>query len=226
MADREHPGGEPARDAPGERPDPGVPLRRLPASERNAIRVDRILDAAGHLVAERGYEKMTTSHVALRAGVSPGLLYQFFADKRAIVHALATRNLDRYLGQLERASQSCQAVSWDETADAAMDVFVTMCREDPGFRVVRFGDVADVRLLGITADNDSVLADRLGALLTGPAGPAGGPTRLTLIMAIKIADALVRLAFAESPSGDQGIIDHAKRLIRIHLDLCGPAAGP
>ncbi len=102
-----------------------------------------------------------------------------------------------------------------------------MCRADPGFRVVRFGDVADVRLLGLTADNDSVLAVRLGVLLAAQGGdPAEVPSEGTLIMAIKIADALVRLAFAAAPGGDQHIIDHAKRLIKIHLDLSGPAAAP
>jgi AcrR family transcriptional regulator len=208
-----------------------VPLRRLPPAQRNAIRVERILDAAGQLVAERGYEKMTTSQVARRAGVSPGVLYQFFADKRAIVHALASRNLQRYLDRLDEAAPSGRPASWHDTADAALDLFVAMCREDPGFRVVRFGDVADVRLLGITADNDSVLAGRLGVLLAGQAGgQAGGaappPSEDTLLIAIKIADALVRLAFAASPDGDQSIIDHAKRLIKIHLDLSGPAAAP
>ena len=100
----------------------------------------------------------------------------------------------------------------------AMDLFVAMCREDPGFRVVRFGDVADVRLLGIAADNDSVLAGRLGAVLAAQRGdPAEVPGERALIMAIKIADAMVRLAFAVATDGDQGIIDHAKRLIKIHL---------
>ena len=170
---------------------------------------------------------MTTSQVALRAGVSPGGLYQFFADKREIVHALASRNLDRYLDTMERAAQSCEITDWHDTAGAALDMFVAMCRADPGFRVVRFGDVADVRLLGSTADNDTVLAGRLAALLTAQQGdPAGMPGERTLIMAIKIADALVRLAFAVAPDGDQDIIDHAKRLIKIHLDLSGPAAPP
>ena len=226
MADHEPPGGPSGREARGGGPpDPEIPLRRLPAAERNAIRVTRILDAAGQLVAERGYEKMTTSQVALRAGVSPGVLYQFFADKREIVHALASRNLDRYLERMDLAAQSCDISDLHDTADAAIDLFVAMCREDPGFRVVRFGDVADVRLLGITADNDSVLAGRLGAVLAAQLpDPAEVPGERALIMAIKIADAMVRLAFAMAPDGDQDIIDHAKRLIKIHLDLSGRAA--
>jgi AcrR family transcriptional regulator len=201
-------------------PDPEVPLRKLPAAQRNAIRIGRILDAAGSLVAERGYEKMTTSQVALRAGVSPGVLYQFFADKREIMQALAARNLDRYLARVEGALRSGALDDWPATADAAVDLFVEMCREDPGFLAVRFGDVADVHLLGATGDNDSHLAGRMAGLLAAEYGDRPGlPTEWSLVIAIKIADALVMFAFSVHPDGDDEIIQRAKQLIRIHLEL-------
>ena len=201
-------------------PDPEVPLRKLPAAERSAIRISRILDAAGQLVAERGYEKMTTSQVALWAGVSPGVLYQFFADKREIMQALAARNLDRYLTRVEGALRSGRFDDWPDTADAAVDLFVAMCREDPGFLVVRFGDVADVHLLGATEDNDSHLAGRMAALLAAEHGDRPDlPTERSLVIAIKIADALVKFAFSVHPDGDDKIIQRAKQLIRIHLEL-------
>jgi AcrR family transcriptional regulator len=207
-------------------PDPGVPLRKLPAAERNAIRISRILDAAGLLVAERGYEKMTTSRVALRAGVSPGVLYQFFADKREIMHALAARNLDRYLTRVEGAIRSGRLDDWPATADASIDLFVAMCREDPGFLMVRFGDVADVHLLGATGDNDSHLAGRLAALLAAEHGDRPDlPTERSLVIAIKIADALVKYAFTVHPDGDDAIIQHAKHLVRMHFELTGSDGG-
>ena len=167
-------------------PDPEVPLRKLPAAERNAIRISRILDAAGSLVAQRGYEKMTTSQVALRAGVSPGLLYQFFADKREIMQALAARNLDRYLARMEGAIRSGWLGDWPATPDAAH------------------------------------LAGRLAEQLAAEQGDRPGlPTERSLVIAIKIADALVKFAFSVHPDGDDEIIQHAKRLIRIHLELAG-----
>ena len=201
-------------------PDPQVPLRRLPAPERSAIRVDRILDAAGGLVAERGYEKMTTSQVGLRAGVSPGILYQLFADKRAIVHALAARNLDRYMTRLERLVRAERPGRWHALTDVAIDLFVDMCREDPGFLAVRFGDVVDAHLLDVTADNDSFLAAQLAGLLEADFGAdIDGATELALVMAIKLADTLVKFAFSRQPGGDDDVIRYAKKLVRAHLDL-------
>jgi AcrR family transcriptional regulator len=213
---------------PSEAAGPGISLRRLPPAQRNAIRVDRILDAAGQLVAERGYETMTTSHIALRAKCSPGVLYQLFSDKRAVVRAVSARNLDRYIARLQRQITLGHLAHWQDAADLAVDLFVQMCREDPGFRTVRFGDVVDVHLLDPGGDNDSFLAARLAGLMAASFGLAAD-TRLEVafVMAIKIADNLLQFAFAREPGGDQGIIDHTKTLLHKHFELAlaGPAAG-
>ncbi len=195
-------------------------LRRLPAQQRNAIRVARILDAAGQLVAERGYEAMTTSHIALRAKCSPGVLYQLFADKRAIVRAVSARNLDRYIARLQQAIARGSLGQWHDAVDLAVDLFVQMCREDPGFRTVRFGDVVDAHLLDPDGDNDSFLATRLTELMTGSFGlAADARLHVAFVMAIKIADNLLRFAFARDPDADQDVVDHTKVLLRRHFEL-------
>lgn len=63
--------------------------RRSPRQGRSKATVDAILEAATRIL-EAG-ETFTTNHVAARAGVSVGTLYQYFPDKAAILHALATR---------------------------------------------------------------------------------------------------------------------------------------
>ena len=66
-----------------------VNARRSPRQGRSKATVDAILEAATRIL-EAG-ETFTTNHVAARAGVSVGTLYQYFPDKAAILHALATR---------------------------------------------------------------------------------------------------------------------------------------
>jgi AcrR family transcriptional regulator len=48
----------------------------------------RLYQTALELIDERGYERATLRDVAARAGVSPGLLYRYFPNKRAVVLAL------------------------------------------------------------------------------------------------------------------------------------------
>lgn len=65
--------------------------RRTPRQARAEGTVDAILDAAFQLLEADGVEKLTTNHVAARAGVSIGTLYQYFAGKQDILAALAQR---------------------------------------------------------------------------------------------------------------------------------------
>lgn len=58
-----------------------------------------VLDAAAQVFAERGYAA-TTNEIAARAGVSIGTLYQYFADKDALLVALAERHLADAQAQL------------------------------------------------------------------------------------------------------------------------------
>ncbi len=65
--------------------------RRIPRQTRASATVDAILTAAFQLLEAGGVEQLTTNHVAERAGVSIGTVYQYFADKQAILGALAQR---------------------------------------------------------------------------------------------------------------------------------------
>jgi AcrR family transcriptional regulator len=64
--------------------------RRLPGSERRAI----VLDAAGRLFGERGYDGTRLDDIAAAAGVTKPVLYRHFADKRALYLALLERHRD------------------------------------------------------------------------------------------------------------------------------------
>jgi AcrR family transcriptional regulator len=195
------------------------PLRRLPSQQRSRQRVERILDAAGDLVAERGYEATTTSLIARRARVSPGSFYQFFADKRAAVKALSARNLAVFAERLDEALADDRFKHWWDTVDVAFDVYVDLCRHHPGFRAVRFGDIVDTHLLDPTQDNDSVVASRIASLLHARFGVRDTPPlRLALLTTTKVADALIKFAFSRSPEGDEEVLQQGRRMLRIHLE--------
>jgi AcrR family transcriptional regulator len=68
--------------------------RKRPVQERSRFTVDQILEAAARVFAERGYAGTTTNHIAERAGVSIGSLYQYFPNKDTILLALHSRHMD------------------------------------------------------------------------------------------------------------------------------------
>jgi AcrR family transcriptional regulator len=56
--------------------------------------VNAILDATIQVLLKLGKERLTTTRVALRAGVSVGTLYQYFPNKSALLQAALKRHLD------------------------------------------------------------------------------------------------------------------------------------
>src|SRR5574341_964678 len=74
-------------------------LRRKPKQARGQLRVDEILDVAERLTLTTSWDNLSTNHIAREAGIPIGSLYQFFANKHAIAHAL----VERYMISLEEA---------------------------------------------------------------------------------------------------------------------------
>lgn len=91
--------------------------RRLPTAERRAL----IVEAAGRLFGERGYDATRLDDVATAAGVTKPVLYRHFADKQALYLALLQRHRD----DLERfAAVVPEAGTVAERVRAVLDVWL------------------------------------------------------------------------------------------------------
>nr|WP_282600108.1 TetR/AcrR family transcriptional regulator [Patulibacter sp. SYSU D01012] len=68
--------------------------------------VERVLDATARVLEREGYDAATTNRVAAEAGVSPGSLYQYFADREDLLVALTARFVRGFERDLEPALRS------------------------------------------------------------------------------------------------------------------------
>jgi AcrR family transcriptional regulator len=178
-----------------------------------------MLDACAELVDEVGYEGLTTTLLAERAEVAIGSVYQFFPDKRAIVQALAMRNMDAYLQSLSARFAHETFTHWWDGVDAAIDAYIHMHRSVPGFRTLHFGDVVDLHLLDADRDNNAVIAERLAELLVDQFQVLDrARLRFALQISVEAADALIKLAFRHDQSGDPRVLAEVKTVIRDYLE--------
>ncbi|MGW4815771.1 TetR family transcriptional regulator [Kitasatospora cineracea] len=208
---------------------PAAGARRRPVQQRSQERYERLLDACAGLLDESGSAGLTTKEVALRAEVPIGTLYQFFAGKEGLLAALAERNLARFLDGLARRVAAAGPPDLASFTDHAVDEFVAMKRDVPGFGHLDFGlvdtvpaEVDDLHLLDAELDNNAAVAVRLrtigGELFAAP-GYA-----LALRVAMECADAVLKLAFRADPAGDPALIAECKRLVCSYLAQTPPAS--
>lgn len=176
-----------------------------------------MLAACAELIDELGYDGVTTTLIAERAGVAVGSLYQFFPDKRAVVQALTQQNLDHFLTAIHDALSDVQMTHWWEAADVVFDHYVQMHREVPAFSQIRFGDVVDLRLIDGQRENNTVIAEGLTALLAERFELPAEEISLRVSVANEIGDSVLNLAFRRKLFSEDVVLAEAKKVVRAYL---------
>lgn len=88
-------------------------MRKMPKQKRSREMVERLLEATASTLAERGLEDTTTNHIADKAGVSIGSLYQYFPDKEALLEALMVRVSDKVSNVFREHATKLEYVKFD-----------------------------------------------------------------------------------------------------------------
>jgi len=76
------------------------------------------------VLVQVGKERLTTTKVALRAGVSVGTLYQYFPNKSALLKAALKRHMDEVTEALELVCHQQKGHSLEQMATALMTTFL------------------------------------------------------------------------------------------------------
>lgn len=101
--------------------------RKSPSQARSRATVDAILAAAARIFVSLGYAGATTNHIAARAGVSVGSLYEYFPNKDAMLVALLERHVSEAEELLERTA--AEVAQSHLALDAAVGRFVAAMLE-------------------------------------------------------------------------------------------------
>lgn len=112
--------------------------RKEPKQSRARVTVEAILEATAHILTEGGYDALTTNHVAKRAGVSIGSLYQYYPSKEALVGELMDRHCDMMNALFAEVFMRAEELPPKELARALVSaVFHAKCENPELSKVLR-----------------------------------------------------------------------------------------
>ncbi len=120
-----------------------------PKRARGRARVEALLDAAGAVFAERGYDKATMTEIAARSSTAVGSLYRFFPTKEALGEMLLKRFLEVSAAELAALAARANGFGAKALADALI-LHVAGPKSDTGRASAAAilegrGDAADLR---------------------------------------------------------------------------------
>ncbi len=102
---------------------PPLQPRKSPVQARSAASVNAILEATLQVLLAVGKERLTTTRVAARAGVSVGTLYQYFPNKSALLQAALKRHMTEVAEAVEAACHHTRGQPLQQIATALITAF-------------------------------------------------------------------------------------------------------
>lgn len=199
--------------------------RKRPQQQRAEVTVDSILAATARILVARGWSATTTNHVAARAGVSIGTLYEWFPNKEALVTALVERHLEQAEALLSTRAASLAArastLTAEEIAEALVGAMVELHADAPALHRVLFEEVPHsaamrARIRGL----EEQLVDGLAALfMVAPAVRARDPRLAARLLADLLEAATHRWATdrAGAPVPREALTSELVRLVTAYL---------
>ncbi len=188
--------------------------RKTPVQARSAITVDAILSATIQVLLAEGQDRLTTTRVAYRAGVSVGTLYQYFPNKQALLRAVLERHLDQVASSLERACREHHGKSLDEMASGVITGFLEAKMKSVRTSAALYAVAADVDGNRIAREAGRRTCDALATMLaSGTAELATEPMRLAELLHGAMTGIARRLI--ESPTPHKLHESYRAELIRL-----------
>ena len=206
---------------------------REPRQARSRETLDRILEAAEGLAAEKGFEDATVAEIVRRAGSSVGAFYTRFPDKEALLYAL----YDRYLEQAQATADDALAPArWEgagvrELLGAVVRFLVQIYRERGGLvRNFVLRNHTDAEFAARQERLSHYVSDKLVALILGRAGDEvthpDPPRAIAFCLSLVFAQIESTVLFGETRSSALSFSDEelAAELTRACLAYLGVQA--
>jgi len=196
---------------------PPATRRRYARGEK---RIVEILEAAAAVFAETGYEQATTNAIAVKAGISPGSLYQFFSNKDEIARRLAQNYEADVRGMwAEVFTEDAAKLPLAELLDRIIGPILDFKLKRQGFSAFFEGSQTIPELAAVATGLHGEFIERMRHLLAlrRPDLPES-ELALSALVAVRTFKALLPMAIDAKPARRAAVVAEIKRALLGYLE--------
>nr|WP_070958814.1 TetR/AcrR family transcriptional regulator [Hyphomonas sp. Mor2] len=162
-------------------------MRKNAKQARARRTIEIILEATTQLLETQNVDQVSTNHIAERAGVSIGTLYQYFPNKTAIFLALAERDIEaRFQVVANALTASARSGTVDPVRTLTRAFIATFAGSPRNASLVKV-----IMSTRAQAGRESLPVDRIASLLTETAGAIGPMRKMTRVSAFVLTRAVL-----------------------------------
>jgi AcrR family transcriptional regulator len=169
----------------------------LTRKETQARTREQLIEAAAKVFARRGYHRATVDEIASEAGFTVGALYSNFSGKEALFLAIADRQVEQRVAEVEAIAEAAEAA---EPGPEAAEKLRGFLERDPDWPLLFYEfwslSIRNPELQGELATRRDAIRDALAETLKRVAAQNGFELRFPApALATAIAASLNGLAF-------------------------------
>ena len=143
--------------------------RKVPVQTRATVTVGAICEATIQVLLSHGADRLTTTRVAARAGVSVGTLYQYYPNKRSLLFAVFEDHMDKVAQAVEAACADARDRPMSEMIRRVVEAFVDVKMHRADISVALYRVAPDVGGPALVKQTGQRLRKAIEAmLLTAP----------------------------------------------------------
>lgn len=174
--------------------------RKTPVQARATVTVESISEATIQVLLAHGADRLTTTRVAERAGVSVGTLYQYYPNKRSLLFAVFEDHMDKVARAVEIACVGVCHRPMPEMIRQVVEAFVNVKMQRADISVALYKVAPDVGGPALVKQTGQRMRTAIEAMLLTAPDLKLSPDRFAIDMMLSAMSGAMRSALEAGAS--------------------------